>query len=144
MEPFVLDQERKRNRGELKGKYVSVIFDGTTRLGEVLAIVVRYVDDWNVKLCLVRLEFLQTSVNSQELARELISTLSVMLGIESNMLLALCVTERVAALNVVSVVYPSAVNIGCMSHALDSVGAKFKTPTLFLVYGLHCSPIAQR
>ncbi len=51
------------------------------------------------------------------------------------------------ALNVVSVVYPSAVNIGCKSHAIDSVGAKFKTPTLFqfiIVYGLHCSPIAQR
>ena len=31
--PFVLDEECKRIREELKGKYISVIFDGTTRLG---------------------------------------------------------------------------------------------------------------
>ena len=47
--PFVLDQERKRIREELNGKYVSVIFDGTTRLGEVLTMVVRFVVDWSVK-----------------------------------------------------------------------------------------------
>ena len=47
--PFVLDQGRKRIREEVKGKCISVIFDGTTRLGEVLAVVVRFVDDWSVK-----------------------------------------------------------------------------------------------
>ena len=44
--------------------------------------------DWNVKQHLVRLEFLQRSMNGEELARELIGTLFIMLGIESNMLLS--------------------------------------------------------
>ena len=35
---------------------ISVIFDGTTRLGEALAIVVRFVDDgWKINQSLVRL-----------------------------------------------------------------------------------------
>ena len=65
-----------------------MVFDGTSRLGEVLAVVIRFVDDWKVQQRLVRLEFLQKSANGEELARELISVLSVSLGVESNQLLA--------------------------------------------------------
>ena len=61
--PFVLDQERKRIREELKDKYVSIIFDGTTRLGEVLTVVVRFVVDWSVKQHLAHLQFVQKSMN---------------------------------------------------------------------------------
>ena len=43
--PFVLNQECTRIRSELQGKYLSVVFDGTTRLGEVLAVVVRFIND---------------------------------------------------------------------------------------------------
>ena len=137
--PFVLDQERKRIREELKDKYVSIIFDGTTRLGEVLAVVVRFVVDWSVKQYLVGLQFLQKSMNGEELARELISTLSVMLGIGSNMLLSVMrdrASVNTAAMGIVSVMYPAAVNIGCMSHALDSVGDKFNVPTVHLFFTL--------
>ncbi len=69
MIPFILSEERARLRTELSGKFLSIIFDGTTRLGEVLAIVVRFVDGWTVKQRLVRLEFLQkvsTTRNWQE------------------------------------------------------------------------------
>ena len=85
--PFVLNQERTRIRSELQGKYLSVVFDGTTRLGEVLAVVMRFINDWKVEQRLVHLEFLQKSVNGEELPRELISILSVTLGIESSRLL---------------------------------------------------------
>jgi len=86
MVPFVLNEERARLRSELQGKYLGVVFDGTTRLGEVLAIVVRFIDAWHVQQRLVRLEFLQKSVTGEELAREIISVLSVILGVGSNML----------------------------------------------------------
>ena len=139
--PFVLDQERKRIQEEVKGKCISVIFDGTTRLGEVLAVVVRFVDDRSVKQCLVCLDFLQKSMNGEELARELRSTLSVMLGIESNKFLSFMrdrASMNTAAMGIVGVVYPTVLSIGCMSDALESVDDKFNVPNLhhFLTFWL--------
>lgn len=86
--PFILQQERSKIRSEIQGKHKSVIFEGTTRLGEILAIIVRFVDDWKVVQRVVRLEFIQKSVTGKELARELSSTLSVTLHIESNNLIS--------------------------------------------------------
>ena len=44
MVPFILSKERDQVKEEINGKCVSVIFDGTSRLGEVLAVVLRYID----------------------------------------------------------------------------------------------------
>ena len=41
--PFILDEEYKSIAKELLGKDVSIIFDGTTRDGEALAVLIRYV-----------------------------------------------------------------------------------------------------
>ena len=41
--PLILAKEPKRIKAELEGKNVSVIFDGTSRLGEVLAVILRFV-----------------------------------------------------------------------------------------------------
>ena len=57
-----------------------MIFDGTSRLGEVLAVVLRMVDDWTIKQRLVRLKFLMKSMTGEEVARELIQLLSMILG----------------------------------------------------------------
>ena len=57
------------------------MFDGTSRRGEVLAVVVRFISDWNIEQRLVQLEFLQKSLNGEELARQLLVTHSVVLGI---------------------------------------------------------------
>ena len=46
LEPFILKQEKDLLRSEVKGKKLSMVFDGTSRLGEVLAIVICFVDDW--------------------------------------------------------------------------------------------------
>ena len=43
--PFILKEEQETIREEMKDKLVSVIYDGTTRLGEVSAIILRFVDD---------------------------------------------------------------------------------------------------
>ncbi len=43
--PFVLENERTRLKQELGTRDVSVIFDGTTRLGEVLVVVLRFIDN---------------------------------------------------------------------------------------------------
>ena len=47
----------------------SVIFDGSTRLGEALAIIVRFIEkDWNIQQRLLKLEILAKSMNAEELA----------------------------------------------------------------------------
>lgn len=56
--PFVLEEEQKRIKSEIQGKNISIIFDGTSRLGEVLAIVVRFEDNWDVVQRLVRVQLL--------------------------------------------------------------------------------------
>lgn len=48
--PFVHQQEVQKISKEIEGKKVSVIFDGTTRMGEAMAIIVRFVsDDWRIQ-----------------------------------------------------------------------------------------------
>ena len=71
------------------GKSVSVIFDGTTRLGEVMAIVIRFVDDsFVIQQRLIRLQLLVKSMTGEEIARELINTLSAQYSIGSDLLVA--------------------------------------------------------
>lgn len=52
-------------------------FDGTTRLGEALSVVLRFVDEekWVIQQRLVRLRLLAKSLCGEEIARELISIL---------------------------------------------------------------------
>ena len=143
--PFVLQEERSRLRAEVQGKCVSVIFDGTTRLGEVLAVVVRFISEWNVHQCLVRLKFPMKSMCGDELARELISVLSVTLGVESHSLLGAMrdgASVNCAAIRVLTVMYPKLLDIRCLSHTLDLVGDRFKAPTLNLFMTLWISLFA--
>lgn len=88
MIPFILEQEKGKIKREIDGQYVSVIFDGTTRLGEVLAVVLRMVNGWTIEQRLVRLKFLKKSMKAEEVARELIQLMSTELGIKSHLLLA--------------------------------------------------------
>ena len=75
--PFVRQEEEETIKGEISGTNISVIFDGTTRLGEALAIVVRFVTaDWDIKQRLVRLQLISKSLKGDELAREIITVLA--------------------------------------------------------------------
>ena len=55
--PFILKEEESRIRSEIDGQQLSVIFDGKSRLGEALAVVLRFVSsDWSVEQRLVRVQ----------------------------------------------------------------------------------------
>ena len=77
--PSVLQKEKETLKSELtEAKAVSTIFDGSTRLGEALAIIVRFVDSQgNVQQRLVRLQVLAKSLKAEELAQCLIQALAV-------------------------------------------------------------------
>ena len=61
--PLLVSQEQADIRGELSGRPISVVFDGTTRLGEAMAVVVRYIDtSFNIQQRLIRLQLLAKSM----------------------------------------------------------------------------------
>ena len=94
--PFVFSQEVNQIKPEMGGCSVSVIFNGTTRLREAMAIVVQFVHtDFNIHQHLICMLLLAKSMTGEEIARELINTLSMHYGISSELLLALCITELV-------------------------------------------------
>ena len=67
---------------------LSIIFDGNTRQGEAIAIIVRFVDNnWNIQR-LVIIDVCSKSINANELAQVLNQYLSVDYGVRANSLLA--------------------------------------------------------
>ena len=49
--PLLMQDKRKEKMcGELKGTFISCIFNGATHYGEVLA-VVHFIKNWNIELC---------------------------------------------------------------------------------------------
>lgn len=132
--PFILREEESQIKMAIEGRYVGVIFDGTTRLGEAMAIVLRFVSDaWEIEQRLVRVQLLSKSLTGEEIARELIHVLSSTYNISPNQLLA-AMRDRASvngvAMRTVKVVYPNAFDIGCFSHTIDRVGEQFSLPYL--------------
>lgn len=74
---------------------------------------------------------LSKSLSGEEVARELISVLSMSYRVRSSSLLA-NMRNRASVNNVakrtLKVVYPLTVNVGCLSHTIDHVGGRFDTP----------------
>ena len=132
--PFILAEEKQRILKEINGRDVSITFDGTSRLGEAMVFVVRFIDDhWSPQQRLVRLQMLAKTMCGEEIARELITTLSTELSISPGRLLA-SMRDRVAsngvAMRTLKIVYPTLLDIGCFSHTIDHVGERFVTPVL--------------
>ena len=129
--PFIQKQEVDELKKEICGKAVSVIFDGTTHFDEALAIVLRFVDNFEIKQRLVCIKLLSKSMTGEELARMIISTLSTSYGIGSDRLVA-TMRDRASvnnvAVGILKLLYPAVLDIGCLSHTLDRVGEQFKIP----------------
>jgi hypothetical protein len=132
--PFILDKEVQDIKRATEGKLVAVIFDGTTHVCEAMVVVLRYVDDdWQIKQQVCRLMLVAKSMTGEEVARQLIATLSTELSIPANHVVAF-MRDRASVNNVamrtVSVLYNSMIDIGCFSHTLDRVGENMNTPIL--------------
>ena len=132
--PFVRKEEEEMIKGEISGHDVSVIFDGTTRLGEALVIVVRFITaDWEIKQRLVRLQLIAKSLKGDELAREIITVLAQQYNVQNS---SLCAAMRGgasvngAAMRTVKVAFPKVVDVRCFSHAIDGIDSHLNIPTL--------------
>ena len=70
---FIFKEEQSAIKKELTDRYTSVIFDGATRLGEAMAVVVRFIsNEWTLEQRLINLQMLAKSMKGEEIARELI------------------------------------------------------------------------
>ena len=82
---------------------------------------------------LLRVQMMAKSMTGEEIARELIHVLSINYSVNPNSLLA-AMRDRASVNNVamrtLKVVYPTLVDAGCFSHAINLAGESFKTPTL--------------
>ena len=70
------------------------------------------------------------SVTGEEVARELISVLSVNYGISTQLFLAAIATVHETAVRTLKVVYLNLLSIGCFFHTIDHIGEHFNTPNL--------------
>ena len=74
---------------------------------------------------LVTMQLVEKSMCGEEVARELISTLSAIFGIRSDQVMR-SMRDRASVNNVakttLKVVYPSLLNVGCYSNTFDNVG----------------------
>ncbi len=132
--PFIHERQVSMVADEIAGTFISVVIDGTTRMGEALAIVVRYIDDdWQIQQRIVRLQLLAKSVCAEELAREIISTLEVNYKIAANSVVG-AMHDRAsvnnAAMRIVTIIFPQLLDVGCFSHTVDLLGDKFNISTL--------------
>ena len=125
--------ERKKVKEEIEGRDASIIFDGTTHVAEAPNIILRFVIEWKVHQRLIQLLLVTKSMNGEELAHQLLSTLSVDFSISPSSLLA-AARDRASVNNVairhLKILYPNLVDIGCFIHTLDHVGEKMATPNL--------------
>ncbi len=132
--PFVLGRESDRVKAAIRGRPISIIFDGTTHVCEALVIVVRYLtDEWVIKQDVCRLMLLAKSMTGEEVARQIISCISTEMGISSDLVIG-AMHDRASvnqvAMRTAKVIYQNILDIGCFSHTLDRVGENMKTPIL--------------
>ena len=128
-------KEKQSIREQISGRGVSLIFDGPSRLGEALAIVIRFCVGWSIKQKLVRFSMLAKSLSGDEIAREILTVFSTQLGIPSGNLLAIMRDRALVnnvAVSTIAILYPSAIDIGCFNHTLSHVGEKFNAPVYLL------------
>ena len=111
--PLLLAQEQADVKGELCGRPVSVVFDGTTRLGEAMAVVVRYIDtSFSKQQRIIRLQLVAKSMRGEEIAREIIAMISTQYGIASNLVVAMMHNRAACngvAIQTLKIVYPQLV-----------------------------------
>ena len=124
--PAVLDKEKETLKEELKvAKEASVIFDGTARLGEALAIVVRYIqEDFKPTQRLVRLEVLAKTLKGEEL-----SCLAMDYNFGPGAIIGGMrdgASVNAAALRQLKFFYADLFDVVCFSHTLDNVGSHFE------------------
>ena len=135
MVPKIETYEINRLRKEVEGQRVCVIFDGTTRLGECIAILLRWcpANFKKVEQRLVALRTTQTHMDGDELGALINTVLGTTCGVETVNLICgardSCSTNGKAMRNL-EPMYINMESMLCISHTLSNCGAHVELPSL--------------
>ena len=73
--PMILQKVQATIWEEILGRYVSVIFDGTSWLGKALALIIRFIsNEFTIEQRLVKLQMLAKGMKGKEIASELMES----------------------------------------------------------------------
>ena len=131
--PFILSEEKARLQSLLRDKNIGIVFDGTTRLGEAIAIVVRFLDGWTVRQVLVRLHTVAKPVTGQDLAKVINRCLAPEYQIDGERVVAAMrdgASVNGVAIRTLHVLYPNVFDVTCFSHTANNAGHHFQFPVL--------------
>ena len=132
--PLIEEREIKRVVKELLKQHFSLIFDGTTRLGEAINMVTRFItDDFQIRQRLVAFKTLAKHTDGDGLCRLILKTLQQELGLDLDYCVAYardsCATNGVATRGLLlHSVY--AASILCFSHTLHNSGKHLNLPVI--------------
>lgn len=134
--PCVEQMEKELCRDEMKGKSISIIFDGTTHVAEVCAVVVRWADGLTVQQRLIHLGFYEQSFRHQHIAAVLTTVCAQEYNVHFRQVLGFHrdrAASNNAAMQLLALQYPAAEDLPCLSHTLNHCGEKLidAAPTLY-------------
>lgn len=116
-----------------KNLFVAAYFDGTTRVCECLAVLLRFALRGFLQQRVIALRFLKYSTNANDLSRVVVNSISTRLRVPNNRVVAFG-HDRAAvngcAYRQISFLYPIAEDLGCWSHTIDNAGDAMKIPAV--------------
>jgi len=132
---YIHQLELQAIKKSIANEDVLVIFDGTTRLGEVLAVVLRFVTaDLQVHQLLVSVRTYERAMKADGLAAALASVLIDQLAIPTARVFGI-VHDRAAvnskAVNSLrTILFKQTLDLACLSHTLNNCGEQLQAPLL--------------
>ena len=132
--PRIEEHQIQLLKSELSEQYISVAFDGTTRLGEAINVVGRWCSS-NFEIVNRLLDFttLEKHVNAVGLCSHINDLIGLKRGIPSANVVGFSrdsVSTNGAACRRLMIIYTSAADLLCICHTLCHVGEHFQLPTL--------------
>jgi len=128
--PLVEQHEIEQIRKDLAEKHVCIGYDGTGRMGEAVAITGRYLSEhFEIQMRLLAFVTLAKNYDASSLVRLLNPILMQHLQIKSDMVAGFAHDSAACnglAMQTLSVLYGSSVDLPCVSHTLTHVGARFQ------------------
>jgi hAT family C-terminal dimerisation region len=138
--PILQASELEELKCLLKTKPFSVCFDGTTRVCEAFAVVVRFLDENLLPVQkLVTISMIADQLDGEATAREVAKIIMRRLDVADEHSVVGFMRDGVGvnsvAVRQLQFFYPVAEDLTCCSHTLDRVGFHFRYPTLDRFWG---------
>ena len=148
--PRIEEKEFLKVESEISGRFTSIAFDGTSRLGEAVNITGRYCSEsFDISIRLLRCTTRKLHMNATALASAITRVLCTEYGVLPERLVCLSrdsvLVNGAACKMLMQSPFSCAENQLCISHTLNNVGSRlqlgvvkeFMTPWLELVGGRH-------